>query len=165
MLLPEPLEPTSAVVVPAGASNETSLSTGTPGLYSNQTFSAVTRPSIRPTGRRVSSSSSSVTCEVSSRMRSSPANASLTCVPIDAIWTSGAATSPTKSTYTKKSPTVMCPAMIERPPTMIISAPTSPTMVVVSEPTAEMPVIDAATLRNRRCAPRAKTSCSRRSAT
>ncbi len=34
MLLPDPLEPTSAVVDPAGAWNETSFSTGTPVLYS-----------------------------------------------------------------------------------------------------------------------------------
>ena len=32
VLLPDPLDPTSAVVVPAGAWNETSFSTGTPGV-------------------------------------------------------------------------------------------------------------------------------------
>src|SRR6266581_2458330 len=39
VLLPEPLEPTSAVVEPAGALKETFFSTGVPSLYSNQTFS------------------------------------------------------------------------------------------------------------------------------
>jgi hypothetical protein len=32
VLLPDPLDPTSAVVVPAGARNETFFSTGTPGV-------------------------------------------------------------------------------------------------------------------------------------
>jgi hypothetical protein len=35
--LPEPLEPTSAVVEPASAENDTCLSTGTSGTYSNET--------------------------------------------------------------------------------------------------------------------------------
>src|ERR1051326_3386543 len=39
VLLPEPLEPTSAVVEPAGALKETFLSTGTPVLYSKLTLS------------------------------------------------------------------------------------------------------------------------------
>ena len=37
VLLPDPDDPTSAVVVPAGARKDTCFSTGTPGLYSNQT--------------------------------------------------------------------------------------------------------------------------------
>ena len=39
MLLPDPLDPTSAVVVPAGARKLTSFRTGTPSLYSKLTFS------------------------------------------------------------------------------------------------------------------------------
>ena len=39
MLLPEPLDPTSAVVVPAGARKLTCFSTGTPALYSKLTSS------------------------------------------------------------------------------------------------------------------------------
>ena len=42
-------------------------------------------------------------------MRSSPANASVICVPMLAIETSGAATSPMKKTYMMKSPSVMRP--------------------------------------------------------
>ena len=45
-------------------------------------------------------------------MRSSPANASVICVPIDAIETSGAATSPMKKMYMIRSPSVISPAMI-----------------------------------------------------
>ena len=41
VLLPDPLDPTSAVVEPAGAWNETCFSTGTPGLYSKLTSSNV----------------------------------------------------------------------------------------------------------------------------
>ena len=37
VLLPDPLEPTSAVVDPAGAVKVMPFSTGTPGLYSNHT--------------------------------------------------------------------------------------------------------------------------------
>ena len=36
VLLPDPLDPTSAVVEPAGAWNDTCFSTGTPGLYSKR---------------------------------------------------------------------------------------------------------------------------------
>ena len=42
MLFPEPLEPTSAVVLPAGAWNDTCFKTGTPGLYSKLTSSKCT---------------------------------------------------------------------------------------------------------------------------
>ena len=50
VLLPEPLEPTSAVVVPAGARNETCFSTGTPGLYSKLTSSNATSPRVASSG-------------------------------------------------------------------------------------------------------------------
>ncbi len=44
VLLPEPLDPTSAVVDPAGARNDTFFSTGALSLYSNTTLSNVTSP-------------------------------------------------------------------------------------------------------------------------
>jgi hypothetical protein len=94
VLFPEPLEPTSAVVVPAGAVKLTPVSTGTPGLYSKPTSSNRTSPSITPSGARAASSSSSVRIARISWMRSRPANASVICVPIEAIWTTGAATIP-----------------------------------------------------------------------
>ena len=50
--------------------------------------------SIAPNGARVLSSSSSVRIVMSSWMRSRPAKASLICVPIDAICTTGAAIRP-----------------------------------------------------------------------
>ena len=64
-------------------------------------------------------------------MRSSPANASVICVPIDAIETSGAATRPMKKMYMTRSPSVISPAMIARPPSQIISTPMMPTMTVL----------------------------------
>jgi len=98
-------------------------------------------------------------------MRSSPANASLICVPMEAICTSGAATRPMKKTYITKSPRVMRSASIARPPTRIISTPMPPTMTVVAAPSDETPVMVLAMLRNSRFTPRVKTSCSLRSAT
>ena len=84
VLLPEPLEPTSAVVEPAGALKETFLSTCTPWLYSNHTFSNSISPSTSGNGARAASSSSSVGMSMISRMRSSPAKASVIWVPIAA---------------------------------------------------------------------------------
>ncbi len=55
VLLPDPDDPTSAVVVPARAWNDTSRSTGTPGLYSNHTWSNSMSParSLHDGPRRV----------------------------------------------------------------------------------------------------------------
>ena len=53
VLLPDPLDPTSAVVDPAGARNDTCFSTGTPGLYSNVTSSNSTSPRVSGIGRAV----------------------------------------------------------------------------------------------------------------
>ena len=50
VLLPDPLEPTSAVVVPAGARKLTFFSTGTPALYSKLTSSNSTSPASTPSG-------------------------------------------------------------------------------------------------------------------
>src|SRR5438132_887314 len=50
VLLPEPLEPTSAVVEPASALKETSLRTGTPSLYSKETLSNSISPSTLASG-------------------------------------------------------------------------------------------------------------------
>jgi hypothetical protein len=85
-------------------------------------------------------------------------------VPIDAICTSGAATRPVKNRYITKSPSVIDPSRIDRPPMTIISTPMAPMTTVEKAVIAETPVIDRATLRNRRCAPLVKTSASRRSA-
>ena len=86
------------------------------------------------------------------------------CVPIEAIDTSGAATRPMKKTYMIRSPSVISPAMIARPPSQIISTPMMPTTTVLPAVVADTPVIDFATFRNRRCAPLAKMISSRRSA-
>jgi hypothetical protein len=96
VLLPDPLDPTSAVVDPAGASNDTFFSTGTPGLYSKVTCSKPTSPRRCSSRSKPAVSSSSVSIARISRIRSRPAKASLICVPIDAIEIRGAATMPVK---------------------------------------------------------------------
>ncbi len=164
VLLPEPLDPTSAVVDPAGASNATPLMTGTPSLYSNHTSSNVTRPCTSESARRSASSASSVAIFLISRMRSRPAKASVICVPIEAIEISGAATSPVKKMYITKPPSVMVPATMARPPMVIMITPVTPMISVPNAVVAETPVIDCATLRNSRCTPLLKTISSRFSA-
>ena len=165
VLLPEPLEPTSAVVVPAGARNETPLQHRDARDVGEAHVVELDLAADRArSAARLASSSSSVAIWRISRMRSSPAKASVICVPIDAIDTTGAATRPVKKMYITKSPSVIWPARIARPPTTIISTPMTPTMTVEAAATAETPIIDCATLRNSRWAPLANTSASRRSA-
>ena len=164
VLLPEPLDPTSAVVVPGAAWNVTFFSTGTPGLYSNHTSSNGMSPRIAPSDGLPSSASSSVCMFMISRMRSRPANASVICVPMLAIEIIGAASRPMKKMYITKSPSVMRPARMSLPPIQIITTPTTPMITVLPEVVAETPVIDCAMLRNSRCAPCVKTISSRFSA-
>src|SRR5207237_628700 len=52
VLFPAPDEPTSAVVEPRGARNDTRFRTSTPGTYSKLTFSKTTSPITSPTGAR-----------------------------------------------------------------------------------------------------------------
>ena len=161
VLLPDPLDPTRAVVVPGGAVSDTSRSTGTPASYSNPTCSSRTSPPTVPTAARARSSSSSVAMLRISRIRSRPANASVICVPIDEIWMTGAISNPVNSRYCTSAPVVHVPAMRACPPSTIISAPIAPIMSVATDETADTPVTVFATLRNSRCAPRANTICSR----
>ena len=97
-------------------------------------------------------------------MRSRPANASVICVPIEAIEIIGAATSPVKKMYITKSPSVIVPATMARPPMVIMITPMTPMISVPSAVVADTPVIDCATLRSRRCTPLLKTISSRFSA-
>ena len=97
-------------------------------------------------------------------MRSSPANASLSCVPIDASWMTGIVISAVKARYITRSPMVIEPFRIELPPISIIATPVAPITTDENAVIAETPVSDCATLRNRRWAPFAKTSSSRFSA-
>jgi hypothetical protein len=99
--------------------------------------------------------------DITSRMRSSPANASLICVLIEAICITGAASRPTKKMKENRSPRVMVPLRIARPPTRISTRPTSPTTTVANDPTAETPVMVLATFLNIRCTPPVNTRCSR----
>ena len=97
-------------------------------------------------------------------MRSRPANASVICVPMEAIEISGAASRPMKKMYMTKSPSVIRPARMSLPPSQIITTPTTPMMTVLPAVVADTPVIDCAMLRNSRCAPCVKTISSRFSA-
>ena len=63
-----------------------------------------------------------------------------------------------------KSPSVIAPERIDRPPITIMMTPITPTTTVENAVIAETPVIDFAMLRNRRCTPFVKTSSSRFSA-
>ena len=94
-------------------------------------------------------------------MRSRPANASVIWVPMDEIWITGAISSPVNSRYCTSSPVVQEPDMSACPPSTIISEAMAPITSVATDDTADTPVTVVATLRSRRCAPRAKTICSR----
>src|SRR5947208_1389389 len=164
VLLPAPEEPTRAVVEPAAARNEMRFRTSAPGTYSKLTFSKAMSPATSASGARAPSSASSVTSRRISRIRSSPANASVICVPIEAMLMSGRATRPMKTPYMKKSPSVIWFDRIACPPSRIIRMPIAPMMMVAKAPTAEIPVMVVAMLRNSVLAPRVNTSRSLRSA-
>ena len=100
-----------------------------------------------------------------SRMRSSPANASVICVPIDAIWITGSVTSPTRMTYRKRSPVVMRPARISRAADdRHQHADRADDHASRTPSTADVPVIVLAMFRKSRCAPLVNTISSRFSA-
>ena len=94
MLFPEPLEPTSAVVVPAGARKLTSLAELDARVVFEGDLLEHDLPVDDAERRAGASSSSSVRISISSWMRSRPANASVICVPIEAICITGAAIRP-----------------------------------------------------------------------
>ena len=97
-------------------------------------------------------------------MRSSPANASVICVPIDASWITGIVISAVNERYITRSPIVIVPFRIDVPPISIIAMPIAPITTDENAVIADTPVSDFATLRNSRCAPFANTSSSRFSA-
>ena len=70
-----------------------------------------------------------------------------------------------KKTYMNKSPSVIVPFSTDGPPMTMSRTPINPVITAVPAPTADVPVIVLATLRNSLCTPRAKTSRSRGSAT
>ena len=142
-----------------------SFRTGRSGTYAKETLSNATSPLSSGRAARVSSSDCSLAICRSSRMRSSPANASVICVPMDAIPISGAATSPTKKMYMTNSPSVIVPPRIARPPTTIMSTPIAPTITVAPAPTAEVPVIVRAIFLNSFSTASVKIRSSRSSAT
>jgi hypothetical protein len=89
VLLPAPEGPTSAVEVPARASNDTFRRTATPFSYSKETSSNSTSPTMRGSGSSAASSSPSRFSSRISRMRSRPAKASVIWLPIETIWMTG----------------------------------------------------------------------------
>ena len=164
VLLPAPLGPTRAVVVPAGASKLTPFKTGRPSRYEKVTSSKTTSPSSRATGERLASSRSSVGSASTSRMRSRPANASVICVPMALIWMSGVTIKPVNTRNMKMSPTVIRPASTSRAPATLIAMPTSPKSRLEKPVIIDTPFIDLTTLRSTLWAPCAKIRSSRFSA-
>jgi hypothetical protein len=153
VLLPEPLEPTSAVVDPAGATNETSRSTSTPGTVLER---HVLELDVTVDGRHCLFTGVGVilgghVADLANAIE--PANASLTCVPMDAIWTSGTAISPRRTRTTRSRPASSFPARIGPPPKTIITTPIIPVITAVPAATADVPVIVLATLRKSLCTP------------
>ena len=71
---------------------------------------------------------------------------------------------PTKKIYMTKSPSVIVPARIARPPTTIITTPIAPMTTPPNDVTAEMPVNVFRTFENRFITPDSKTRSSRSSA-
>src|SRR5260221_491546 len=94
VLFPEPLEPTSAVTVPAGETNDTSFSTGLSASYAKSTPSKPMSPRTGPSASVRLGSSSSARLSSTSRVRSRPASGSVSCVPIATIWKMGAIRKP-----------------------------------------------------------------------
>ena len=164
MLLPDPEGPTSAVEVPGAESKDTSLRTGTPSWYSNETSRNSTWPTIAGSGSLAASSWSSGVSSRISRIRSRPANASVIWLPIETTWMMGPTSSPRYSVKEKNEPSVIRCAMTSCEPTHMIATPTAPRRSVENAETAAKPVIVFATLRKRRWTPCEKTSASRRSA-
>jgi hypothetical protein len=83
---PEPDGPTRAVTVPGSDRKEIPCRTGLSFSYSKKTFSNSTAPRILPISRVRSGSSSSGFSLSTSLVRSRPATASVSCVPMFTIW-------------------------------------------------------------------------------
>ncbi len=94
VLLPDPDEPTSAVTVPAGETNDTSSSTGLSASYAKSTCSNATSPRTVPSVAVRFGSASSRDSSSTSRVRSRPASASVSWVPMFTIWKIGAMRKP-----------------------------------------------------------------------
>ena len=129
-------------------------STGVPGVVLEATRPRTRRRRARRRrGSRVASSSSSVAMSRISRMRSRPANASVICVPIDAICTSGAATQAgEEDVHDEVAERHRRRRGSRGRRRAIISTPIdADDHASRTRSTAETPVIDFATLRNSRC--------------
>ena len=156
--------PTSAVVVPAGAVNDTFFSTGTPGVvFEGHVLERDVAVDVadRPRARVL------IVLGRHRRDLADPVEAREGFTDLRADrrdGTTGAATSPVKKMYMTRSPSVIVPARIARPPTTIMSTPMMPTMAVAPRrpPRRRPSTGDIAEEPVRR--PRVKTSASRGSA-
>ena len=160
VLLPDPDGPTSATDWPAVAKRLISFRTGTPAVYSNETSRNSTLPSICSIGAFAGSAASSRASARISRIRSRPAKASESCVPIETIWTTGPTTSARYSVKETSPPRVIRWLITSRPPTSSTTTPTIPTRNVVRDPTPETMRIVPNTRRSSLCAPPANTRSS-----
>ena len=116
--------------------------------YSKETSRNSTRAVERRRAARARASpASSASSSRSSRIRSRPAKASVTWLPIETIWIDGPTRSPRYSVNETNEPTVIRPASISWAPTHMIDTPTTPSSSVENAETAEKPVIVFATLR------------------
>ena len=94
-------------------------------------------------------------------MRSSPASASVICVPIPTTWNIGATRNARNAVNVMKPPSVMRAARgSARAPTYITIAPTTPISTVAERLIRDMAVRERfMTLSSRRCTPPANTFC------
>ena len=87
--LPAPDGPTSAVTLPGSARSETPCSTRSPSRYAKPTSSNTTSPPQRAQGHRPPRVLVLRPLASTSRVRSRPAKASVSWVPIVTIWKNG----------------------------------------------------------------------------
>ena len=93
-------------------------------------------------GARLASSSSSVAIFRISRMRSSPAKASVICVPMLASWMTGIVRSAIIEMYMKRSPIVICAGADRRAADSMTAMPMAPMTRPEKAPIADTPVSD-----------------------
>ena len=162
--LPEPEDPTRAVTLPGTDVKLTSSRTGFPGSYSKSTFSKLSSPFISGS-IMVRSGSAYSSCSWNiSRVRSSPATASVIWLPIFVICMTGAARKPINSVYWKNWPCVIWPDIISFPPMNMMTAPTLPITRVEARLMVDMAVSVFKTFCSSFSTPPLNTCCSRSSA-
>ena len=165
--LPEPDGPTSAVTVPGSERKLTSYSTCLPRLVGEADVSKTRlRREWFPARHVRFGSSSSGRSRSTSRVRSSPANASVNCVPMLTTWITGAIRNARNAmNVIEVAQRHACAGehLAARPRTST-TAPTMPISTVAERLINDIAVSDFSTLSSSRCTPPANTSASRSSA-